>query len=95
MILMCWSAAQSDAKIKRLIAGFQLKYREMLTGIVRRWQERGELPAGGDAEEVGKALFSFVLEFIVQSALLSGIDPEIASRGIAGMLGSGTGSRGR
>ena len=87
IILMCWSEAQSDAKVKKLVSGFQLKYREALVGIVRKWQKDGYVARKGDAEEIGKALLSFFLGFIVQSALLGRIDPDTAARGIDGLIG--------
>lgn len=86
IILMCWSEAQSNAKVRRLIVGFQLKYREALTAVVRQWQKRGDLSPAGKPDDIAKALHSFFLGFIVQSALLGEIDPAAASRGIAGLL---------
>lgn len=87
IILMCWSEAQSNAKVKKVIAGFQLKYREALTVVVGQWQKRGDLSSGGKTEEIGKALLSFFLGVIVQSALLGGIDPKTAGLGIGGLVG--------
>jgi TetR/AcrR family transcriptional regulator, transcriptional repressor of aconitase len=87
IILMCWSEAQSNLKVKKLISGFQLKYREALVGIVRTWQKDGHLAKRGDAEDIGKALLSFFLGFIVQSALLGRIEPDAAARGIDGLIG--------
>lgn len=86
IILMCWSESQSNVKVKRLIVGFQLKYREALIAIVRQWQRRGDLSPAGKPDDIAKALHAFFLGFIVQSALLGEIDPNTASRGIAGLL---------
>lgn len=86
VILMCWSEAQSNPKVKKLVAGFQLKYREALAGIVRTWQEEGHLSKRCGPDDVGKALLSFFLGFIVQSALLGEIEPDTAARGISGLL---------
>lgn len=86
VILMCWSEAQSNSKVKKLVAGFQLKYREALGGIVRTWQEEGHLSKKSEPDDVGKALLSFFLGFIVQSALLGKIEPDTAARGISGLL---------
>jgi TetR/AcrR family transcriptional regulator, transcriptional repressor of aconitase len=87
VILMCWSEAQSNPQVKKLVSGFQLKYREALIGIVRIWQKEGHLSKKGEPEDLGKAVFSFFLGFIVQSALLGRIDPETAARGVAGLIG--------
>lgn len=88
IILMCWGEAQSNAKVKDLIAGFQVRYRDALTKVVRRWQKRGEIAAGGRPAEVGLAMHSFFLGFIVQSALLGKIDPDSAARGVQGLIAS-------
>lgn len=90
IILMCWSEAQSNAKVKRLITSFQLKYRDALTTIVRQWQRRGDLSPAAKPDDIAKALLSFFLGFIVQSALLGEVDPDTASRGIVGLLRGAT-----
>ncbi len=86
IILMCWSEAQSNAKVRELITGFQLKYREALNLVVRQWQKRGCLSKAGKPEDIGKALLSLFLGFIVQSALLGEINPQTVSRGLAGLI---------
>jgi TetR/AcrR family transcriptional regulator, transcriptional repressor of aconitase len=86
IILMCWSEAQTNPKVKKLVSGFQRKYREALVGIVRIWQKEGHLSKKGEADDIGKALLSFFLGSIVQSALLGRIEPATAAQGIAGLL---------
>jgi TetR/AcrR family transcriptional regulator, transcriptional repressor of aconitase len=86
IILMCWSEAQSNPKVKKLVSGFQLKYREALVGIVRIWQKEGHLSTKGKPDDIGKALLAFFLGFIVQSALLGRIEPSTAAKGMAGLL---------
>lgn len=88
IILLCWSEAQTNTKVKDLIAGFQIKYREALTAVVRQWQKRGELPKQGKPADIAKTMLSFFLGFIVQSALLGGIDPNTAANGIEGLIGT-------
>src|ERR1700722_19134973 len=52
IILMCWSEAQSNPKVKKLVSGFQFKYREALVGIVRIWQKEGHLSKKGQPEDI-------------------------------------------
>ena len=94
IILMCWSEAQSNPQVKRLVSGFQLKYREALTAVVRQWRKRGDLSKTGRPDDIGKALLSLFLGFIVQSALLGEIDPETTARGLAGIVGKRPQSQG-
>jgi BetI-type transcriptional repressor, C-terminal len=84
--LMGWSEAQSNAKVKELIGGGQIMVRETLTALVRKWQKRGDIPAKGKPENIAKALLSFFLGFVVQSAMIGGIDPDTAAKGIEGLI---------
>ena len=91
--LMGWGEAQFNPKIKELVAGGQLLYRQALTAIVRKWQERGDIPARAKPVDIAKVLLSFFLGFIVQSAMIGGIDPDSAAKGIEGLISSEITSR--
>jgi hypothetical protein len=84
---MCWSEAQTNTQVKRLIYSFQFKYREALAQVVRQWQKRRDSNFRGDPEDLAKVLMSFFLGFIVQSALVGGVDPKTMTRGMEGFLG--------
>ena len=88
VMLMVWSEAQSNPKVKELLAGAQTKYRDALIGVVRKWQKRGDIALKGKPASIGKAMLSFFLGFIVQSAIIGGIDPDTASKGIEGLISS-------
>lgn len=90
VILMCWSEAQTNMQVKRLIYGFQIKYREALAHVVRQWQKRKDSHFRGEPEDLAKVLLSFFLGFIAQSALLGGVDPKTITRGMQGFLGEAT-----
>jgi TetR/AcrR family transcriptional regulator, transcriptional repressor of aconitase len=57
--LMGWSEAQSNPKVKELIGGGRVMYREAPTEVVRKWQKRGDIPARGKPANVAKAILSF------------------------------------
>jgi hypothetical protein len=86
--LMGWSEAQSNPKVKELIGGGQELYREALTAIVRKWQKRGDIPAEAKPANVARVMLSFFLGFIVQSAMIGGIDPETAAKGFEAIVSS-------
>jgi TetR/AcrR family transcriptional regulator, transcriptional repressor of aconitase len=88
VMLMIWSEAQSNPKVKELLAGAQRKYRDALTGVVRKWQKGGHIAAKGTPASIGKAMLSFFLGFIVQSAMIGEIDPDTAAKGIEGLISS-------
>jgi TetR/AcrR family transcriptional regulator, transcriptional repressor of aconitase len=86
--LMGWSEAQSNPKVKELIGGGQELYREALTAVVRKWQERGDIPVEVKPGNVARVMLSFFLGFIVQSAMIGGIDPETAAKGFEAIISS-------
>ena len=84
--LMGWGEAQFNPKVKELVSGGQLLYREALTAIVLKWQERGDIPAEAKPGNVAKVMLSFFLGFIVQSAMIGGIDPDTAAKGMESLI---------
>jgi TetR/AcrR family transcriptional regulator, transcriptional repressor of aconitase len=84
--LMGWSEAQSNPKLKEIIVAGQLAYREAAAVAIRKWQKRGDLAAKGNPENVAKVLLSFFLGFIVQSAMLGAIEPDVAVKGFEGLF---------
>ena len=86
VILMCWSEAQTNEEVKGRISDFQLKYRAALTQIAMQWLERKDLKSQVRPDEIAKALLSFFLGFIVQSALLGPVAPKTIVRGMQGLL---------
>ena len=91
--LMGWGEAQFNPKVKELVGSGQLLYREALTAIVRKWQERGDISARAKPVDIAKVMLSFFLGFIVQSAMIGGIDPDTAAKGIEGLISSELTSR--
>lgn len=93
VILMGWSEAQTNPDVKALVTSFQTRYRDVLTGVVRKWQQRRYMSAETAPEDVAKALLSLFLGTIVQEALLGEADPATLTRGVEGLLGAGASQR--
>ena len=91
--LMVWCEAQSNAKVKTLIARVQRSYLDALTSLVREWQRRGDFSAVGKPAIIAKIMLSFFLGFIVRAALLGGLDTDTAAMGIDGLIGRSSGNR--
>ena len=87
VILMCWSEAQTNQRVRGVIANFQVNYGAALTRVVRRWRERGDLSSSGDPEAVARVLLSFFHGFVAQSALIGELDPKTIANGMKGLLG--------
>lgn len=86
VILMCWSEAQTNPKVKSLVRGYQKGYRKSLSKLIERWQKKGLIDAKADPDDIAKALFSFLLGFIAQSALIGDIKPRSLTRGINALI---------
>jgi hypothetical protein len=56
--------------------------------VVRKWQERGDILAEAKPGNVARVMLSFFLGYIVQSAMIGGIDPEAAAKGFEGIISS-------
>ncbi|WP_322012030.1 TetR/AcrR family transcriptional regulator [Paraburkholderia sp. J12] len=84
-----WSEAQRDEKVRELIRGFYLGFREQLVARVVRWQAEGAVAPDADVAEVAKALQSIILGYVVQMSIMRDVDPAAHARGLAALLGAG------
>lgn len=83
-----WSEAQRDEKVRELIRGFYLGFREQLVARVTRWQAAGDIAPNADVVEVAKALQSIILGYVVQMSIMRDVDPAGHARGLAALLGA-------
>ena len=86
VILMCWSEAQTNPKVKSLVRDYQKGYRKFLSKLIERWQKKGHIEAKADPDDIAKALLSFLLGFIAQSALIGDVKPRSLTRGINALM---------
>jgi TetR/AcrR family transcriptional regulator, transcriptional repressor of aconitase len=86
VILMCWSEAQTNPKVKSLIRNYQKGYRKSLSKLVERWQKKGLIEPKADPDDVAKALLSLLLGFIAQSALIGDVKPRSVARGMTSLM---------
>jgi AcrR family transcriptional regulator len=91
--LMGWGEAPFNPKVKELVGGGQMMYREALTAIVHKWQKRGDIRPEAKPANVAKVMLSFFLGYIVQSAMIGDINPETAAKGFEGIVSSQLTSR--
>jgi TetR/AcrR family transcriptional regulator, transcriptional repressor of aconitase len=54
VMLMVWSEAQSNPKVKELLAGARKKYRDALTGVVRSCRSGGDIAPKGKPAGISK-----------------------------------------
>ncbi len=80
-----WSEAQRNEKVRELIRGFYLGFREQLAARVSRWQAAGDMPET-DPGEAAKALQSIILGYVAQMAIMRDVDPVGHARGLAALV---------
>jgi AcrR family transcriptional regulator len=70
-----WGEALRDPVVRRLAERTYRGVRERLAVVVRRWCDAGAVPAGTDVEALAQVVFSMVIGYVLQHALLGDVDP--------------------
>lgn len=78
-----WSEVQRDDALRATMQAIYAGLREQLAGVAEQWRTRGMIGADADPDEVASMLFSLVLGFVAQSAILGDADPDQHARGLA------------
>ncbi len=88
-----WGQALFKPEIASLARGGYGELRSLVTQLVRRAQDAGQIDPDGDAEQLGQVLFAVLLGFIVQRLLLQDVDADGFRRGLQVLLGNGSAVR--
>lgn len=78
-----WSEVQRDDALRATLQAIYGELRQQLAGVAERWRACGMISADADPDEVASLLFSLVLGFVAQSAILEDADPDRHARGLA------------
>ena len=70
-------------------------YRVALAARVRAWQAACALPADADAAAIANALFSTILGYVVQAAVMRDLAPETLAAGLDAIERAGAMRRAR
>ncbi|WP_026405543.1 TetR/AcrR family transcriptional regulator [Actinomadura rifamycini] len=81
-----WALAMFDPEIRTYVSATMVSLRDTWTRYAARLIEAGRLPAGTDAVEIGKVMFSLVPGFLLQRLVLDDVDPAEFARGTRAML---------
>ena len=88
LALLGWSEAQRNDRLRASMRTFDPAFRNDLAGAATGWQRAGMIDSSAEVEDVAKALLALVLGFVVQSAIIGEVEPEMISRGLS-WLGTG------
>ncbi|MFC9974944.1 TetR/AcrR family transcriptional regulator [Spirillospora sp. NPDC127200] len=81
-----WALALHDPELGRYVRENMAALRDIWIAYARRLLEAGYLPAGTDAEAVGKTLFGIMPGFLLQYLLLEDITPDDLRTGTRALL---------
>lgn len=84
--LLGWSEAQRNDRLRLTMQDFYLAFREMLIGMAEVWKEAGHLQQAASASDVAKAVLSGILGFVVQSAIVGGVEPSDLAGGFGDLI---------
>ena len=57
------------------------------------WQKRGDIRSEAKPANIAEVMLSFFLGYVVQSAMIGGINPDTAAKGFEGIISSQLGLR--
>ncbi|MFD2093180.1 TetR/AcrR family transcriptional regulator [Blastococcus deserti] len=70
-----WAEGLRDPAVRGIAQRTYGRVRERLSECVAHWRDAGHLPNDTDPEVLGQLLFSVVVGFVMQHALLGDVDP--------------------
>ena len=73
--VQAWAEALRNPGVAAVAGGAYATMRGYFVEVARRAQQTGRLPADADPAQLGAALFSLVLGFLLQRLLLGDVDP--------------------
>jgi AcrR family transcriptional regulator len=73
--VQAWAEALRNPAVATVAGGAYRTMRGYFVEVARRAQQTGRLPADADPAQLGSALFSLVLGFLLQRLLLGDVDP--------------------
>jgi AcrR family transcriptional regulator len=88
-----WGESTTDPTLASFVDTVYRRIRELLVALVQRAIDRGELPAGTDAGQVGVVLFSLMPGYGLQRILTGGPEPEVFKAGLRALLDRGLSGR--
>lgn len=84
-----WSEAQRNAAVSERLRTQYAAYRAALVARVRAWQAACALPAEADATAIANTLFSTILGYVVQAAVMRDLPPAALAAGLAAIERAG------
>ena len=86
---MGWAEAQRNEAFRDVLRGFYSGFLHELRRVAESWQRSGAVADTASADDVAKAVMSFLLGFVAQSAILGDVAPDALTRGLRGLSGGG------
>ncbi len=88
LALLGWAESQRDETLKGIMHAFYTGFVAQLAGCVSRWKKAGLVTSSASDDHIARALLALVLGYVVQAAVVGGIDPKILREGVEGLMAS-------
>ena len=80
--LLGWAESQRDAKLKGIMQLFYAAFVARLAECVVRWKQAGLVAPSANDDYLAKALLALLLGYVVEAAVIGGMDPTIFRQGV-------------
>lgn len=92
--LLGWAESQRDEQLKEIMQAFYAAFVAQLAGCVSRWKKAGLVIPSVTDDHIARALLALVIGYVVQAAVVGGINPKILRQGVEGLVTSRAGRDG-
>ncbi len=89
LAIQAWAESLRNARIADIVAHAYARIRGYYVEVSRRAIDGGIAPADADQEELGTALYSLMVGFVMQRALIGDLEAEAYARGVRDLLAPG------
>jgi len=87
--LLGWAESQRDDKLKQAMIAFYAAFIAQLAGCISRWKTSGLVDVSTDADHMAKALLALLVGYVVQAAVVGGMNPAILKQGVEDLIAYG------
>jgi AcrR family transcriptional regulator len=86
--LLGWAESQRDETLKGIMQDFYAAFIAQLAGCVSRWKKADLVIQSVNDDHIARALLALVVGYVVQAAVVGGINPKILGQGVEGLVSS-------
>jgi len=86
--LLGWAESQRDEKLKETMQAFYAVFVAQLARCASRWKKAGLVIRSASDDHIARAMLALVVGYVVQAAVVGGINPKILRQGVEDLVAS-------